>query len=815
MRRSLFHCLFAAVASLSLAAPHAAAAAEADFVVDDIRIEGLQRISRGTVFNYLPVNVGDRLDAQRIREALRAMYATGFFDDVEMRRDDATLVIAVRERPSIASFTIEGNKDIKTEDLERNLANVGLKRGGSFDRSVLENVEQVLTQEYFNRGKYGAEIKSSVTEIDNNQVRIEIDITEGDRARVRQINIVGNTIFDDQELLRQFKMKTPNFQALWKKNDRYAREVLGGDLEALTSYYMDRGYANFAIDSTQVAISPDKKDIYVTINIVEGEVFTVSDVELSGDPVVPDEELKRLILLKPGQLFSRKLLTSTTELMSFRLGQDGFARARIDPIPRIDDEAKTVAIDFRVDPGERVYVRRIAFNGASNADDEVFRRELRQFEAAPLSNIALDRSEERIRRLPFVEEVSSETRPVPGSPDEVDIEFEIEEGLPGQFGGGLGFSGSQGILLNGNFTHTNFLGTGDRLAAQINSGRFQRIYSLSHSDAYRTPSGVGRNISFAYSDLDAFTTESSDFSIESLIGSVEYSWPISEFSRVRFGGSYIDTQQITTAFSSEQNRQFVNNNGNTFSIFSSGDVCGANQSDICGTKYKAFELFGGWVYDSRDRVIFPTRGMRHLLSVGTTAPGSEVEYYTARYEMTKLWQLWGDWTLGWNLELAYGEALGSSTDIPPSKLFFVGGPETVRGFENSRLGPVDSRGNPNGGNFKTVSQMELLLPTPEKLRGSTRFSLFWDAGNVFYTGGNDIGFTDCIQALGFNCSPRPIDYGFDVDALRHSVGIAAQWLAPLGTFRFSYAIPIRSFDGSDRLPEDDIERFQFSVGSTF
>ena len=790
-------------------------AAGDDFVVEDIRIDGLGRISEGTIFNYLPVNVGDSLDSQRITEAFRAIYGTGFFDDLEFRRDGNTLIIKVSERPSIASFTIDGNKDLKTEDLESNLANVGLKRGGSFDRSVLDNVKQVLTQEYFNRGKYGASIETSVTEIDNNQVRIAVDITEGKRARVRQINIVGNKIFSEKELLNQFTMKTPNFQALWKKNDRYAREVLSGDLETLTSHYMDRGYANFNIDSTQVAITPDKKDIYVTINLSEGEPYTIADVSMSGDTIIPAEQLKRLVLLKPGQTFSRKLLTDTTELMTFRLARDGYSRAAINPIPDIDEEARTVSIDFRVDPGERVYVRRIQFNGTENVDDEVLRREMRQFEGAALSNVAVDRSEQRLRRLPFIEDVSFETVPVPGSPDLVDIEFDIEEGLPGQFGGGLGYSGSQGVLLNGNFTHTNFLGSGERVSANVSTGRFQTIYSLAHSDGYRTPNGIGRNVSLAYSDLSAFTTATSDFSIESLIGSVEYSWPVSEYSRIQVGASYLDSQQITTLFSSDQNRAFVANNGNPFSVISEGAVCGAGFNDICGTQFKAYELLGGWVRDTRDRVIFPTRGTRHAFTVGTTLPGSEVEYYTARYQISKLWNIFGDFTLAWKAELAFGESLGKSTDLPPSKLFFAGGAETVRGFDNSRLGPLDSQGNPNGGNLKTISQLELLLPTPEKLRSSTRFSLFWDVGNVFYTGGNDIGFTDCLSARGFFCSPRAVDYGFDADALRQSVGVAAQWLAPLGTFRFSYAFPIREFTGSDRLPSDEVERFQFSVGSTF
>ncbi|NNF66213.1 MAG: outer membrane protein assembly factor BamA, partial [Gammaproteobacteria bacterium] len=498
-----------------LAANSALAATDDEFIVEDIRIEGLGRISEGTIFNYLPVNVGDKMNRQKITESFRAIYGTGFFDDVEFRRDENILVIAVKERPSIASFTIEGNKDLKTEDLEENLGSVGLKQGGSFDRSVLDNVKQVLTQEYFNRGKYGARIETAVTEIDNNQVRIAVDITEGKRARVRKINIVGNQVFDEKELLSEFKMKTPNFQSLWKQDDRYAREILGGDLETLTSYYMDRGYAKFSIDSTQVAITPDKKDIFVTINISEGEPYSISEVSVSGDTIVPKEQLEQLVLFQQGAQFSRKQLTSTTELMSFRLANDGYSRATIDPIPMINEEEKSVAIDFRVTPGERVYVRQIKFNGARNINDDVLRREMRQFEGAVLSNVAVERSEERIRRLPFIEEVSVETEPVSGSPDLVDIEVEVTEGLPGQFGGGLGFSGSQGVLLNGNFTHTNFLGTGERISANVNTGRFQTTYSLSHSDGYRTPNGIGRNISLGYSDLKAFTSATSDFSIKS------------------------------------------------------------------------------------------------------------------------------------------------------------------------------------------------------------------------------------------------------------------------------------------------------------
>ncbi len=473
----------------------AGAVSAQEFVVRDMRIEGLQRISEGTVYNYLPLNIGDTLTYQRQVEAFRAVYATGFFDDVEFRRDGNTLVIAVRERPSIASFTIDGNKDIKTEDLEENLRGVGLAPGKTFDRSVLDNVRQFLLEQYHDRGKYGARIETEVTELSDNKVNIAINITEGARAKIRQINIVGNDAFPDEELLDQFSLTTGTLLSFYRKDNLYARESLGGDLEALHSYYMDRGFASFSIDSTQVAISPDKKDIFITINITEGDRYKIADVRLSGDLVVSEPELMNLVLVKPGQTFSRKLLTQTGELISFRLGQEGFAYARIDPLPDIDDEAREVSVDLRVDPGKRRYVRRVNFNGTSGVNDEVFRREMRQLEGGWLSNTGVERSEQRIRRLPFVESVEVETVQVPGSADLVDVEFQIEEGLPGQFGGGLGYSGSQGLLINGNFTHSNFMGTGNRVAAEVNAGDFSKVYSISHTDPYRTPDGISRSLS--------------------------------------------------------------------------------------------------------------------------------------------------------------------------------------------------------------------------------------------------------------------------------------------------------------------------------
>jgi outer membrane protein insertion porin family len=398
----MIHATLAIAAGGALAAPATSAWGQSrtadTFTVGDIRIEGLQRISEGTVYNYLPVNIGDQLDAHKVAEALRAMYATGFFRDVEIRRDGGTLVVAVLERPSIESFEIKGNKDIKTEDLQRSLRNVGLATGKTFDQSVLDEVKQYLTDQYFSRGKYAVKVDAKVEEVPGNKVKINIDIVEGKRARIRQINIAGNTAFTDKELLEGFELKTPNWLSWYKQDDRYAREALSGDLEKLRSYYMDRGYANFAVTSTQVAIAPEKDDIFVTVNVNEGDVYKVSEVKIAGNMVVPESELKRLILVKPGDTYSRKLITATTESMKLRLGFDGYAFATIDPVPQPNAETKEISLTFVVDPKNRVYVRRVNFNGTTGVNDEVFRREMRQLEGSYLSNAAVDRSKVRLQR---------------------------------------------------------------------------------------------------------------------------------------------------------------------------------------------------------------------------------------------------------------------------------------------------------------------------------------------------------------------------------------------------------------------------------
>jgi outer membrane protein insertion porin family len=818
--RSIIHAMLAIAAAGSF---HNAALAQArdpqSFTVGDIRIEGLQRISEGTVYNYLPINIGDELDQRRVAEALRAMYDTGFFRDVEMRREGGTLVIAVLERPSIESFEIKGNKDIKTEDLQKSLRNVGLATGKTFDQSVLDEVKQYLTDQYFSRGKYAVHVDAKVEEVPGNKVKITIDVNEGKRARIRQINIAGNSAFTDEELLEQFELRTPNWLSWYRQDDRYAREALSGDLEKLRSYYMDRGYANFAVTSTQVAIAPEKDDIFVTINVEEGEVYKISEIRIAGNLVVPESELRRLIFLKPGDTYSLRRITSTTEAMKFRLGVDGYAFAAIDPVPQPNAETKEISLTFVVDPKNRVYVRRVNFNGTSGVNDEVFRREMRQLEGAYLSNAQVERSKQRIQRLPFIEKVEVETNPVPGAADLVDVDFEIEEGLPGQFGGGIGYSESQSVILNGNFVHSNFMGTGNRIAAEINSGRYSKAFSFSHTDRYTTIDEVQRTISLSYRDITQFTSATSDFDTETISAGLNYDYPITEFQYLGFGVTAQRAElAVTEGGSADQAVDWVRNNGNPeikcveFAV--DGDCDDPFEYELISSKFDTYELNVGWRYDSRNRAIFADRGARHRFNVGYALPTSDVDYWTATYDYLQFVPIWRGFTLMFNLEAAYGKAMGDTTALPPYRQYFAGGPDSVRGFRESRLGPKDNFGRPYGGNIKTVAQTEILMPMPEKWRNSARFSLFFDIGNVFSD--QNIIF----RAPDLDGDPRTIppevDYGFSYDELKQSVGVAVQWLAPLGVFRFSYALTLNDERGDTPTQwGDEVEGFQFSIGQAF
>jgi len=777
-----------------------------DFTVGDIKIQGLQRITEGTVYNYLPINIGDHLDQRRVDEALRALYATGFFRDVQMRRDGGTLVIVVLERPSIESFTITGNKDIKTEDLEKSLRNVGLAKGKTFNQSTLDEVKRYLTDQYYSRGKYAVKVDTKVEEVSGNRVKIAVDIVEGKRAKIRQIDVVGNTAFTDKELLEEFKLKTPNWLSWYRQDDRYSREELSGDIEKLRSHYLDRGYADMDVESTQVAIAPDKNDIFITMNIKEGAVYHVSDVKIAGNMVVPESELKALVQVRRGDIFSRKLVTQTTELMSLRLGQDGYAFAKIDPVPKQNDQTKEIEITFLVDPGNRAYVRHVNFNGTTGINDDVMRREMRQMEGGYLSNAAVDRSKQRLQRLPFIEKVEVATEPVPGTPDLVDVNYTVKEGLPGQFSGGIGYSASQGIMLNGSFVHSNFLGTGDRVAAEANGGAYSKVFSVSHTDPYTTVDGVSRTISATWRRINQFTSSSSSFKTETGSLGVDYGWPISEFQSLRAGIAVQRSDLFTDPNSSAaQSVEWVQNNGRPYTESALAGIPPI-AFQYFGTKFDVYQVSAGWGFDSRNRAIFADRGARMRLNASYALPGSGVDYYLLNYDYVQFIPLIKQFTAMLNFELGYGRALGSTTSLPPYLNFFGGGPDSVRGFKESYLGPRDSFGNPYGGNLKVASQLEALIPMPEKWRSSARFSLFFDIGNVFSTHGVSFTGRDGVT---------PVDYHFAFDKLRYSTGLAVQWLAPLGVFRFSLAKALNSYKGTSVEYPDQTETFQFSIGQAF
>ena len=778
-----------------IAASAVSHAAFQPFVVRNFRVEGAQRISEGTIYNYLPINIGDTVDEQRLREAGRALFQTGFFQDFEFRKDGDTLVIVVLERPSIQEFTFSGNKDIKDDDLKKSLTNIGLAQGKIFDRSVLDEVTRSLTDEYYSRGKYAAKITPTVEPLEGNRVRVSIKIEEGDRAKIREVNIVGNKSFTDDEIMSGFELKTGNWLSFIRKNDRYSKEALQGDLEKLRSFYMDRGFADFRVDDVEVAISPDKRDMFVTISVNEGDRYKISNVKLAGEMVVPEEDLKKLIVIQPGQMYSQKQLTATEQFITARLGFDGYAFAQVRSVPDLEKDTKEASITFFVDPKSRVYVRRINFDGTSNVNDEVFRREMRQLEGSYLSNTLVDRSQVLVQRLPYVKKVDHETTPVPGSPDLVDVDFKIEEGLPGQFGGSLGFSQTYGLTLGGNFIHSNFMGTGKRVAVNLTGGKYQKVYDISLTDPYRNIDQLSRTIQLTYQDITQFTSVTSDFSTTTLSAGITWGYPITELQFLRFGFAYQDAELLASQYSSEQARQWVQENGNPFQV----------SDTVFGTKVRSLELVAGWGYDSRNATLFPTAGTRLSLNLNASVPGSELEYYVTSFDVQKYVKLPGPWRFRINSDLYYGEGYGNTTALPPFRNRYGGGPSSVRGFKESYLGPRDNFGNPYGGNMVVTNQFELIIPTPAKLAGSTRVTLFYDMGGVFSTGG--VNFYDKLG--------DPIDYDFKYDRLKRSVGFGVEWLAPLGLLRFSYAAPLNADAPTDRYYGDEVERFQFSVGNAF
>ena len=736
------------------------------FQVQDIRVEGLQRITAGTVFNYLPVKVGQTIDTKDSVTAVKALFSTGFFNDVYLERDGNVLVVYVEERAAISSIEIEGNKDLDTEELLEGLKQIGLAEGRVFDRSLLEKVEQELRRQYFSRGKYAVKIDATVTPLDRNRVGILIDISEGRVARIKQINIIGNHTFSDKELLKEFSLTTPNLFSTFTKSDQYSKQALSADLEILRTHYLDRGYLKFHINSTQVSITPDKRDIYITINMAEGHQYTIREVTLSGDLVVPAEEIFPLIRINPGDIFSRKTVTQATDEISSLLGNQGYAFANVNTSPELDDETYEVDLGFFVDPGDRVYVRRINLSGNVGTRDEVLRREMRQLEGGWYSAEQVERSRTRLDRLGYFENVNVETPPVPGTTDQLDVDYSVEEISSGSVTAGLGFSQTSGLLFNASVTQNNFLGSGKRVSFTFDNSDINTIYRFSYMNPYWSIDGVSRGFGIFWRETDASEANLSDYGTDTRGADINWGIPINEYDTIRFSVGYQGLDLKETVNSPLEVTDFIDKHGDSF-------------DDAV--------LIGGWSHDSRDRILFTNTGGLQNFSFETTTPGSGLQYYKMNYTQQRFVPLTRDLTLGLKGNLGYGDGFGDYDNLPFFENYFAGGVRSVRGFEDNTLGPKDSDGDPIGGSFLMVFNAEVIFPVPfvENASGM-RLSAFFDAGNVFG------------------------DYNtFETSGIKYTVGVAGLWLSPLGPISVSLGYPLNADD------DDEVQNFQFTVGTFF
>lgn len=737
------------------------------FRIADIRVEGLQRITAGTVFNYLPLKPGDTLDPDRTSDIIRALYKTGFFKDVRLEVEGDVLVVVVTERPAISEINFSGNKSIDSERLKEGLKDIGLAEGRTFERSVLERIEQELERQYYNQGKYAVQLTSTVTPLERNRVAIDIDVVEGETALIKKINIVGNQVFDEDDLLDAFELSTGGWFSRFTRDNQYSRPKLAGDLETLRSHYLDRGYINFKIESTQVMITPDKKDIYITINIDEGDIYTISDIRLAGDLVGDPDEYFPLIHLRRGEPFARKSVVESSDRVSAQLSDLGHAFANVNSIPEIDEENKTVAVTFFVDPGKRAYVRRINIRGNARTRDEVIRREFRQMESAWFSGEKLKLSRERAQRTGYFDNVAIETPSVPGSGDEVDINVTVDEKPSGSLLAGLGFSQSDGIVVNASINQDNFVGTGKKVSLALKTSSANKHYQVSYTNPYYTVDGISRGFDLSYRATDFDELDTADYKTDDAIAGMTFGIPLSEFNRFSFGFAlhHIDFQ-------------LGSNPSTEISDFKTDE----------GDDFLNFEVNLRWRHDSRDSAIFPRNGAVQAIYGEASVPGSDLNYYKISYEHRRYWELTNDLVVSVNGEIGYGDAYGDTRRMPFFENFFGGGPGSIRGYAARSVGPRDSNGDALGGNAIYAGSLELLFPPPfSKTSETVRLAAFFDIGSV----------VDTNQQI------------FDSEELRYSVGLGLSWLSPIGALTVSYAVPMKDDT------QDEEEQFQFSFGSTF
>lgn len=759
------------------------------FQVADIRIEGLQRVSAGTVFAALPINVGDVVDDPGIRDATRSLFRTGYFSDVVIARDNGVLVIGLAERPAVTEINLDGNKAIETDQLLDALRDNGLAEGQIFRQVVLEGMTQELQRQYVSQGRYGALVKTEVEPLPRNRVAINIDIDEGDVAKIRHINIVGNKDFTEEDLLENFEQNTTGWLSWISSDDKYSREKLTGDLETLETWYLDRGYLKFAVQSTQVSISPDKESVYITINIDEGDIYKISDVELSGELKIPENQVRALIMMREGMIFSQALMTSSSEYITRVLGNRGYTFAEVTGYPEVDEDEKTATVTFVVTPGMRAYVRRVEFRGNTKTTDEVLRREMRQMEGGSANSALIEHSKVRLERLGFFKEVNVENIPVAGTNDQIDVVYTVEEQPSGSVGASVGYAQGTGLILGANLSENNFLGTGKQVGVGINKSTYQSSLSFSYSEPYFTVDGVSVGYSIYGRETDYDRINVASFSTNTYGANVNWSYPVSEVERIGWGLGYENLDLKTGSFASKEISDFVNENGNNFDVVS-------------------FNV--NWIRSTLNRGIFATRGSSQRLGLDIAVPGSGLEYYKATYNHQYLRGLTRSLTLKLRADLGYGESYGDTTTMPFFKNFYGGGFGSVRGFKRNTLGPQDTPchlldppcntsyiddADPIGGNVQVELGAEVIFPLPFlKDQRSVQSSFFLDSGNIFNTKCGD---------------SQPNCFKPDLGELRYSVGVGATWLSGFGPITFSVSKPLNSNEF------DETEVFQFSLGNQF
>ena len=741
------------------------------FVVKDIRVEGIQRTEAGTVFSYMPVKVGETMTDEKAAQAIKALFATGFFKDVRIEVENDVIVVVLEERPAIASVDFVGIKEFDKDALKKGLKEIGLAESRIFDRSMLERAEQELKRQYLTRGRYAVTVTTTVTPLERNRVGVNFAVDEGEVAKIRQINIVGAQAFKEKDLIDVFALRTPNWISWYTKNDQYSKQKLSADLENLKSYYHDRGYIEFDIESTQVSISPDKKDIFITINVKEGDKYTVSSVKLAGELTLPEDELRKLVKIRPGEVFSREKLADSTKQINEKLGNEGYAFANVNAAPEIDKDKKQVAFTIFIDPGRRVYVRRINVTGNTRTRDEVIRREARQMEGAWYDGEKINKTRSRIDKLGYFDEVNVETPPVPGTTDQVDVNMNVKEKPTGNVMIGAGISSQEKFVVSSSVSQNNIFGSGKHFSVNVNSGKVNKTYSLSFTDPYHTVDGISRGFDVYRKDVDPSSTAIANYKTSSMGAGIRYGFPIAEDNSVGVALSFDSTKVKTYSNSPKRYTDFVSQFGST------------NTTLLLNTT---------WANDQRDSHIYTTKGTVQRAYGEIGLPGGDLKFYKLNYQHQKFIPLTKDITMMLNGEYGFGDGYGGEP-MPFFRHFYAGGIGSVRGFKAGSLGPhdKDALGNDTkealGGNKRLVANAEFLMPLPGLgLDKSFRFGGFVDAGYVWAT-----------------------SQKMRLSDLRYSIGISVAWSSPFGPLKFSVAQPLNKKSG------DQIERFQFQMGTSF